>query len=236
MVSQAPFPPPIQPSSARSSRLTTTPISRHEQDLHRQLQLLLPQLPRPTSQASSVLHALLLLTAGPSHWSHHASRVLPFLPATCARLSRFKLHHQSQLVWSGKPSQPIKAGSSAWDGWWCLSTGQPDSSKDNASMQQVNSITPSPAHDWRLSHRCFVPACLVRKPRDAPLMLVVSFMTIDHPSLAGHPHHPESQAQPGQPDSQISQSSPSLTSLQSAVLPDAQYRSCASDFHGRAVD
>lgn len=24
-----------------------------------------------------------------------------------------------------------------------------------------------------LSHRCFVQACLVRKPRDAPLMLVV---------------------------------------------------------------
>ena len=135
------------------------------------------------------------------------SSVLSFLPATCARLSRFKLHHQSQLVWSGKLSQPIKAGSSAWDGWWCLSTGQPDSSEDNASMQQVNSVTPSPAHDWRLSHRCFVPACLERKPRDAPLiMLVASFMTIDHPSLAGHPHHSESQPQPACQASRIARS------------------------------
>lgn len=103
---------------------------------------------------------------GPSHWPHHAgplswtddglsfppsfrSLALSLPPATCARPSRFKLHHQSLLVWSGKNSQPIEAASSAWDGWSCLSTGQLDSSEDNASMQEANSITPSPAHDWQ---------------------------------------------------------------------------------------
>lgn len=96
-----------------------------------------------------------------------------------------------------------------------------------------------------LSHRCFEPACqayLVRKPRDAPLMLVVSRWLS---SFAGFTRHQRSKTSQISETSETSETSPSPTtqSLYKALyvselprcFPDAQYRSCASDFHGRAV-
>lgn len=163
---------PICPSSHPLSSLISidhlagAPISRHEQPAP----LPAPHAPDPISQSklaalncpAPVGHHNGRIMRAPLSWAGDGRDGFSFLPirlalfcsipslppATCARPSRFKLHRQSQLGWSGKLSQPMKAGSSARDGWSCLSTGQLDSSEDNASMQEFNSITPSPAHDW----------------------------------------------------------------------------------------
>lgn len=99
----------------------------------------------------------------------------------------------------------MEAGLRAWDGKSFLSTGQLDPSEDNASMQESNSITPSSAHDWHLSHRCFVPACLVRKPRDAPfnaarlLMTIVPWRVLLATKEQGEPDQPDRPDGPDQP-------------------------------------